>query len=209
MADGCIGTGRHHYMVQVHLNQRDAGHLHKLANFLGSSNKIHENNANSGYSGKTLSCAFGFSSRKIVEKLAYLGVVPQKSTKEKVHSSLAFDRDFWRGAVDGDGSVFVTTKGPKGRQHEYPFVQLCGSVDLVAQFSDYIEKLVGARPTMHFARTMPFVCISSLRAQRVISELYSDCCVALDRKLESATKCLAWVPRRAWHCAKVCQAQSA
>jgi len=70
-----------------------------------------------------------FTSPRMCKRLAELGVVPQKTHTARVAECLLASRHFWRGAIDGDGSVFPNERTSPG-------LRLCGSTSshLLAQW---------------------------------------------------------------------------
>ena len=74
------------------------------------------------------------SSRRIVDDLGRHGVVPRKTLAGVPASdALAAHPDFWRGMIDGDGTVGLA-RGKYG-----PVLSLCGSPAIMAQFADFLS----------------------------------------------------------------------
>jgi hypothetical protein len=190
ITDGCVTEQRGCPCIALLLQGRDRRHVEKLIEFLGSTNVIQDevhfdNGIVKSRDGKGFkSSRVAFRSKRLGDALARYGVVPRKSKTAKV-IGLEMDRDFWRGAIDGDGSLFFDKRG-------VPTVALCGSEFLVNQFATYIKTVSPecvAKP--HPASTIFAVSASGSHAYRVAEALYADCCVALDRKLETAREILA------------------
>jgi hypothetical protein len=190
ITDGCVTEQQGCPYIALMLQGRDRRHVEKLTEFLGSTNAIHDGisfdngivKSRDGQGFKSSKAAF--RSKRLGDALARYGVVPRKSKTAKV-IGLEMDRDFWRGAIDGDGSLFFDKRG-------MPTVALCGSEFLVNQFAAYIKMVSPecvAKP--HPATTIFAVSASGSHAYRVAEALYADCCVALDRKLEKAREILA------------------
>ena len=108
------------------------------------------------------------------------------------HESLRHSPDFWRGMVDGDGSVGWVTNG--GRQ--YPVIALCGSLSDMTHFSNYVTSLELRRPKVGAARSIFRVALNGAPAVKLIKELYyTDCYCANQAKLERARSAAEWVGR--------------
>lgn len=130
MADGCISSGN---SVSITLHRQDEDHLHTLANFFGST---HHRLVRA--SDKLATC-LGIRSGKIVSDLAQLGIVPRKSHAARAAASMAHNRFFWLGEIDGDGCVLETKEGT-------PALELCGSQFIVTQFAEFVTEHFGWPP---------------------------------------------------------------
>ncbi|MFG3422219.1 hypothetical protein [Micromonospora sp. NPDC048063] len=96
-ADGSISYRRNHIpQISVGLAERDRAHLLKLRTFLGSTSVI------SAPSPTHHSCQFSVRSQRLADRLVALG-----RYQGPINARLVESRDFWRGVVDGDGSVGV------------------------------------------------------------------------------------------------------
>lgn len=173
--------------VALVLQKRDRGHLVKFRDFLGSENTITpiapavvKVSAATPYGGMgTGAVRFAARSQHIADVVRYLG-----RYGPAVHPALAASRHFWRGCVDGDGTLGV------GCGIEY--LGLVGSHWLMSAFSDFLGP-IGRRGMLnpHPARTLFVVRAGGRTAVKVIDLLYSGATVALDRKAERAARILA------------------
>jgi hypothetical protein len=127
------------------------------------------------------------SDSQIFHDLCALGIVPRKSLTLKVSQRLAQSRDFWRGAVDGDGCLYL-------KSGKYLAMFLCSaSFDFICQFSDFLSSLgISRKITVDERKKNPLYSIqlSGWQARRLARELYLDCCMALDRKLAIAEQAM-------------------
>jgi hypothetical protein len=186
--------------ITLGLSVRDLAHVEKFKEFVGSSNKIGIRPATTSVvNGRAVksgpSAHFRFSSKRIAEHLIAFGVVPRKSPIAKV-IGLEFDRDFWRGVIDGDGCVTWQTL----RRHNYvmPHITLCGSRALMDQFSTFIHSIIpDCKAVVRQAKKTGPVCFcrtSGMPAALIIKHLYEDAVEALDRKAATAAKIIQWIP---------------
>lgn len=171
MADGWISQD----MVNLTLAACDIGHIEKFKSFLCSGHKI--TNVRNG-----IAFMLCVRSQKMVSDLSKYGVVPRKSMTAKV-SGLESDLDFWRGVIDGDGTLYAY-RTPQGI---YPSISLCGSFNLLSQFRDFVIKISpecvsSVRP---MASIFQFKTVGR-HASAVIKVLYGNPGVSLDRKQEKA-----------------------
>jgi hypothetical protein len=187
LADGCILIHRqkqyHYPYIRVGLAAEDADHVEKFRRFLAAEKtvEIYSRGTWNGYRRQNIH-VLTVGSVKLASDLATLGVAPNKTGKETAHPNLVMNHDFWRGVIDGDGSVFVSSKGD-------PTISLCnGGAELLRQFSRYVQSMVQAKCTIRVNREgVHTVSISGGRnAPKILAALYKDATVALDRKAAKA-----------------------
>jgi hypothetical protein len=172
--DGCC-------VISLGLAEKDAAHVELFREFLGTSKPIR----------RFVAKGFGMAKLEVYSaalgrRLAEFGVTPRKSLTAKV-VGLEDNRHFWRGVVDGDGTVGIV------RQHgEAPILSLVGSKDMMLQFADYVRSVwpaCGVNPCQRGA--IYTVGLRSAAAAAMLNHLYGDCTVALPRKLQRSREALA------------------
>jgi hypothetical protein len=191
-ADGSISPRNE---LSLSLAIRDAAHVEKLRAFWGSTHKVRIQQRNGGAgskSGSTPSVRLYIKSRRIAERLIALGMVNSRFGDRVAPPELAGSPDFWRGMIDGDGSIGKKSGRENGR------VRLCGNLHLLEQFMAFVRMhypACRAKPRPH---SSIFDAAISAHAARVILDiLYNNDRVALDRKKETALRILALPePRR-------------
>lgn len=186
MADGCVSRSGNSYSLILSLASRDVGHVEKFRRFLSSSCSITRTDPKIHFSnGKPInstgSVRISVSSNRLCEALMRFGVVPRKSPIARV-IGLESNRDFWRGVIDGDGSLYFSDGCPN--------VYLCGSSSLVAQFADFARLILPwleARPRPAWnAKFLQRMNVHGRGAVALIRVLYDGASVSLDRKAEIA-----------------------
>lgn len=170
MSDGCISEVGSSKQISVHIGIEDIDHLYKFKKFLSA-----EHDVRTTKYGKSVQ--FSFCSNTIAGRLARFGVVPRKSLTAKV-LELESNLDFWRGMVDGDGTVGVWGNSPH--------IQLCGSKDCVGQFCNFASRICETKAKPSATRTLWKVDIAAKKATNLISHLYKDATIYLARKFEKA-----------------------
>jgi hypothetical protein len=98
-------------------------------------------------------------------------------------AEMAESRDFWRGVVDGDGTVILD-----GAQR--PNLRLNGNYELLAQFAQYCRQWVPTNASPRPHSTIYRVSLAGEYAVRMIRQLYIQGDTALDRKQETANRIL-------------------
>lgn len=178
LADGCVtekAVGQ--TMLSVGLHRKDVDHLRRLRDFLGSSHSISDNGRHVRYSVK---------SDHLAQTLSTYGIVPRKSLIAKVPEVMKFNRDFWRGVVDGDGCLSFY-KHRRGWIR--PTISLIGTLNVIESFRDFARSVSpGSKSEPTKADKIWHIYICSRHAVALAAYLYQDGDVALSRKAESARK---------------------
>lgn len=133
LADGNLYKQKHCNSYQINYASKDKEHVEKFKKFLNSGHKIfcrkYKNKKGKFYFVYTLTVC----SKIIYNSLIDWSLTPCKSTKEKVNSTLKYNRDFWRGMFDGDG-CFSRTLKTGGL-----FCYLAGSYSVISDFKDFFS----------------------------------------------------------------------
>lgn len=179
-ADGAVGDdGCGSPWLATHLAERDRAHVEKLRAFLGSSHAI-TRTVGKRLGGPALH--FRVRSRPLVAALQRAGMCPGKE-KRAPCDALVASRDFWRGAVDGDGSV--------GAAARYPYFAMHGSATLLDCMRVFLTAHGFSLQRTLTASGIWRLQTRSKRAGEIVRLLYGDATVALDRKLERANAILS------------------
>jgi hypothetical protein len=146
--DGCVvsnrGNGGGQDQVALTLARVDRGHVLAFRDFLQSNAPLLDSMNLKNWVEYPWTM-LRVSSQKLCDQLAGLGITKRKTFTLVVTDALASSPDFWRGALDGDGTVRWST----GKQ---PYAQLVGaSLPFLQQFMSFCEK-AGVR-TNQFMKT--------------------------------------------------------
>lgn len=173
MADGNVSY-RHGNSPEISLvlQARDKEHLIKFRSFLKSEHaliNIHKCN----------SIRFSIRSKTLVANLKRYNVVPCKSFTACAPSVLMLNRHFWRGVIDGDGSIGVYKAGI--------MLRLYGSFELLNQFLMFIKVYTpDCKVTVRKHKNIHIVNLCGKYAKDMINVLYDNCSIALSRKFTAA-----------------------
>jgi len=122
--------------------------------------------------------------------LIKLGMVyGRKSYSINLPKSELSEKDYFRGVIDGDGSLGLTSNG-------YPFVSLVTSSEAFAEaYLNFLKGITGkAKNITRNKRDGVFnIAIFKEDAQLLAALLYYPDCLALSRKVEAALKIAEWV----------------
>ena len=181
MADGCVMKK----CVRLALAAEDAAHIEKFRRFLGSGHKIHiyARGPWKGYQRQNLH-SLSVSCQPMVDDLAALGIVPRKSGKEFAGPAVAMNPDFWRGVIDGDGTLYLSVREGRTR----PVLSLCnGGPALLEQFRTFAQTIADFTGNIQVNKDgVHTVTLTGRAAVAVTAALYEKAPVALDRKAEKA-----------------------
>jgi hypothetical protein len=189
LADGYINPKKN--SIRVNLVETDASHVESLRDFMGGTQTIGYIKATEGRPGwvsKPQRCV-AFTSPRAVSDLAALGVVSTKSRGVDV-APLLYNADFWRGVIDGDGSV--------GRGNR-PHISVVGSHSLLEQYLVFVrsvfpECLATVRPH----KTIFSVHLLDRAALAVLQALYNHGGTGLPRKIARAANIIERFKDKKW-----------
>ncbi|MEV6150329.1 hypothetical protein AB0L53_08290 [Nonomuraea sp. NPDC052129] len=157
--------------IGVGLSKRDREHLVKLRDFLGSTHAISDISSNRA-------CTFSVRSEKLADRLLALG-----RYSGPIDRTLAKSRHFWRGVLDGDGSV-----GEYGGKAQ---VRLVGKRRLLEAFNEFLASHGMTGLTVRPHKSIHIIGTTGKPAKKIIHLLYGDAPTVLDRKADVARRILA------------------
>jgi hypothetical protein len=158
--------------VQLRLSEVDRGHLEKFRQFLDSAHAITTSPPGNfgGYQSRP-SARYAVTSRRLAGRLLEMGRYDGSIAPE-----LTASRHFWRGVVDGDGSIFIPKTG-------YSSISLVGSQRLLEAFLRFLtERHLSGRMTIRPHKSIHGLGTAGYLAELIIDELYRNATTALDRK---------------------------
>jgi hypothetical protein len=97
--------------------------------------------------------------------------------------------DYWRGVIDGDGSLGFTKKG-------LPFISLVTCSEILAeQYVDFLSNIIGYKKILNKNKRDKLynIMVTNENSQKIISSLYYDGCISINRKNSNAQKIKAWL----------------
>ncbi|MEU9739976.1 hypothetical protein AB0E12_12395 [Micromonospora chersina] len=179
-ADGCVSYRPGHIpQISVGLAERDRDHLVALRNYLGCDNSISRTSPTHG------SCQFSVRSHRLADRLVELG-----RYKQAIDERLVASRDFWRGVVDGDGSLGIYRR-PAPSTRSFAQFRVVGRRHVMDAFVAFLEceGITGLSVRPH--RSIFTVGTTCGPAERIAALLYAGAATALARKAETAARMIA------------------
>lgn len=139
LTDGCMGKTKYGHIVSIEIGMKDRALVESLQTYINNGNIVRERHRFDKRTGNTYSmCSYAFQYAPITERLISFGLSERKSTKEFCPESMLFNRNFWRGVLEGDGYLSKLTACTR--------MQICGSEQLCNQWLNYCKSIV---PDMH------------------------------------------------------------
>jgi hypothetical protein len=184
MADGSVVEEKSRSpRICLGLATKDIGHVYKFRSFLKSNHPVKERMMGSGPVVKAKRpyplSYFTVRSLRLAESLRNYGVVPNKVYRTKASSELEKNRHFWRGMVDGDGSISVSRKDVC----PVPSVTLLGSENILIQFMSFVRSSGIATTTKIYPKGKIFQAVIPGRYAVLLADLlYKNVSIALERK---------------------------
>lgn len=185
MADATIYPGA----IVLELHHKDLEHIDAFRSFLRSSAPIKPIKPR-GWS-RSENMRFCLSSKKMSEHVQSFGITERKSKSAEV-IGLESDRDFWRGVVDGDGTLGFMTIKHSPREYRFPLLKLVGSERICEQFLEFANRYTKTKAKVRLERTASTVFLSGKAARGLVDVLYRDNCRCLARKGNIAGKIREW-----------------
>jgi hypothetical protein len=188
--DGTIyESSRNRGRVTFELCSTDASVLRVLADRIPYRSHFRDRYRNTNFAQGYRSVVLTFHDLRFRRELAALGYVAGKKSETVGPPRCVHDESgFWRGVVDGDGSLGMTG-------NERPFVSLVtASEQLRNAYVEFVARVAGVRPNpQRNARDRVFnIVVFDEPAQALVAQLYSDELIAIPRKLNAAKIVAAW-----------------
>lgn len=189
MADGCVRRSVRQTTVCLSLQEADRSLVELFRNFLKSTNPVRVEK-NHGYPGSTSQAILLVTSRLLADDLATYGVIPRKSAREAVTSTLLRSPSFWRGMVDGDGWLgWQKQKSWRLR----PRIGLTGGLTIVEQFRDFVASLAPSfRSSILANHSIWKLTVTGEEAAILARTLYGTLGPSLSRKQAIANELMGW-----------------
>lgn len=172
-ADGCVRKTQ--YSWQFSIGCKDLDQLEKLKVFLKSDHVIKQRIVKK-YPGKQY-YELVICSKPLCDSLGQYGIVQRKSKIFKPQNiSLEYTKAFLRGLIDGDGWISISKQGKIA-------IGLSGTSRVCDLFKKYykLENKISNRTD-----TFSIISVAGKSAKPIISDLYANNVVSLNRKYEIA-----------------------
>lgn len=181
-ADGSIQpSANSQSTISLHLGRVDTAHIYRFRRFLKSTHKVQFRS----YKGFR-SARIQIRSDRLARRLLSLGVKPKNGAT--IALELARSRHFWRGFIDGDGSVGFAKRSNRS---DPPYIHVTGIENMLDQFLAFIRTRVSTQRKSYCianCASVRQVSFQSLMAAQIVWLLYCNAKIALPRKNRVAQK---------------------
>lgn len=126
--------------------------------------------------------------KDVVKEVRRLGIHPRKTFTATVNQEFQYDKDFWRGMIDGDGCLL--------RHKDTCTIVLSGNKSICDSFSKYIEQITGVRYKTHKIKNEnahKIVISSRSVVLAMLKNLYIKSECYLDRKYNKALEMIDFI----------------
>jgi transposase-like protein len=194
MTDGCLHRPKRQGRCQLvlTLQERDTDHVRLLQRYMQATHPVRH--------GSSI-CTLGPSKRVCRNARLAVSILPHTVdallshgiTPRKTHTCqalrLADNRHFWRGAIDGDGTISFV-QSPSGRFTVHVSL-VSASPTFIRQFAAFCESVTGSPVRVFRNGTIEAATVVTHDALVLLRHLYGDATVALKRKAITAQLLLA------------------
>lgn len=175
--------------VSLELNSKDKDIIVKLFNLIPNSH-IRERTRDTNFKKNYTTCSFVNSQKEFRDWLFSCGFPTEDKTFNATPPITEYsEKDFWRGFIDGDGSIGITSKN-------IPFVSLVTDSEYIKDaYLDYLFRNYGLKKKSNRNKRDNVFNITILNESAVqfAKDLYLDSDLYLDRKYNKAIELQSWI----------------
>ena len=187
--------------MTLEVSERDEDIIDKLCNIIPVSTKrrrTRDTNFKENYS----AVSFNISRRVFIEEMVDFGFVKEKKSYNARPPIQEYDKNaFWRGMMDGDGSLGIR-KNSKGKLEAY--LSLTTKSEIIKdEFCKYLQSITGHKynPKRNKRDDIYNIGCGGYTACKILQEIYRDATIYLNRKHQKYLECIDWkmqnsVPKR-------------
>ncbi len=182
-------TDRNRGKITLEVNIKDRDICEKLFSLVPNS-KLSERTRDTNYKQEYHSICFTNHQLSFRQELINFGFpLKDKTNNISIPIQTYSERDFWRGVIDGDGSIGYTAK-------DIPFVSLVTKSESLKQA--YCEMLlhnfnIEKNISRNKRDNIYNIVVYKEEAQKLCEYLYSDATLYLNRKYQKAQEVLKWI----------------
>jgi hypothetical protein len=193
-ADGSVCTSRARVpSITLGLSACDREHVEQFRAFVGSGHAITDvppYRLATGYVGQP-KCVLTFGSAQLAQRVLALG-----RYSGPIDGELAASRHFWRGVVDGDGSIGIYLYGSPngdGMRRRYAAFSVAGQQPLLDAFNRFLaaNDLPCRKVSPRKSARVCTMTATGRPAERIVHLLYRDAPAVLRRKAVKAQEIIA------------------
>lgn len=174
--------------ICIELKIEDIDILYKIKKILNCNSDVKKRIRDTNFCKNYTSCSFSIFSINIRKELSKYIPVGKKSEIICMPHEIS-EIDYWRGIIDGDGSLGLT-------KNNIPFISLTTkSENLANSYRDFVEKHTNYRikSERNDRDKIYNLMLTKEKAQIITNLLYYDECLCLNRKFKSSIDVKKWI----------------
>lgn len=180
LTDGCLTKDT---SIRLNLKSTDEQILLDFNKYIGSPSLLNKRTTKDGHTSLT-AC---FKNKTLIERLINQGLTQKKSGNEKLPNFKWIDSiDFFRGMIDGDGCISISTSGSTS-------IEFWNSLEVVNGFIEFVETKVNIKKKRNPKLVKSFktgelygVGFYGEEAATILNILYYDGCTSIARKVSAS-----------------------
>ncbi len=175
-SDGNMHKDKNQFSIG--LQEKDKSILQKISILLCNEDKLTKVTNNTAFEYKCQDIyRLIINQKEMYQDLLSWGLYPNKSLTLSPDERLLLNRDFWRGCIDGDGTLSFDKNG----RFTLGFV---GSEQMVTSFKKYCEYVLNDNIISVIEKKENIFCfrIDGIKGRLIVENLYTDCNLFIERK---------------------------
>lgn len=188
-ADGHLYKNtRNRGRFSIELNFRDEHILKEFQKLIPAYSSIRKRNRDTNFKKDCLTSILTVCDKKYRDELVSLGIPYGEKSEKMCPPQNISQKDYIRGLIDANGSLGIT-------KQNIPFISLTTKSEAIKEYYiDYIYKLTQQKMKINRNKRDNIYNIMIMRenAQKIVSDLYYDNCLALRRKEKNAKDVMMW-----------------
>lgn len=182
-------NSRNRGRLSIELSKRDKELLQKIQQLLPFHSSISERKRKTNFNEEYASVTLSVFDKRFREFLTVNGIPCGRKSETISIPACSFSKDdYFRGLVDGDGSLGLTSKG-------FPFLSfVTKSAAIAEKCLVFLQSITGKEKfSAKNKRDHVFnIAVYKEDAQKVVQILYYENCLALPRKIQKSKEILTW-----------------
>ena len=182
-------SSRNRGRLSIEINKKDIDIIEKFRKIIPVNSTMYERTRKTNFSSGHTSITMNVFDLNFRNTINYYGVpYGKKSNIIKPPPCAYSEIDYWRGIIDGDGSLGITGTG-------LPYLSLVtASENLYQSYKEWLQKYnINISVNRNTRDNVYNVTLFIERAQTIIDILYSNSCIYLERKKILAEEAMQWI----------------
>jgi len=181
--------GKNKGRLTIELNELDKEIIFKIQKLFDCNSNIRFRKRKTNFKNEINTCSLTIYDQEVINQFNIMGMPYGKKSEIITIPKVDYcERDYWRGIIDGDGSLGMTSNG-------FPFFSLVtSSEELKDAFLELIYKITNkVKNIKRNERDNIFnIVIFKEDAQKLTKYIYYNGCLGLERKIKASKEVVKW-----------------